>query len=387
MIPARVVVAVGLSQLMSWGISFYAIGVVGGRIARELGWPMTLVQGGFSTALVVMGLASAPVGRLIDRCGGRRVMTAGAVLLAAGCAALSRTAEPAGYLAAWAVMGLAMRMTLYEAAFAALARAGGAAAARPIAGVTLLGGLASTVFWPLGQALAEALGWRDTLLVYAGVALLTVPLHAAIPDRRPDPALPGAAGPAPRARSRPERGLAAVLVATALTLVVFLATGLSAHLLGILGGLGAAPGVAVVLASLWGVGQVAARVCQVSLRAPLDPMTLGVVAASALPAACLAGLASGASIAAGAAFVLAYGAGNGLMTIVRGTWPLVLFDRSAYGAVAGWLSAPGFIAAASAPVAYALLIGAAGPAAALLVSALLGALVLACAVALRVRFP
>ena len=108
----------------------------------------------------------------------------GSVLCAIGCVGLAMAQTVVAYYAAWICLGLAMRATLYDAAFAALVRIGGPEARRPIAQVTLLGGLASTCFWPIGHLLAEAFGWRGALLVYSGFALLTLPLHLAIPTGR-----------------------------------------------------------------------------------------------------------------------------------------------------------------------------------------------------------
>jgi predicted MFS family arabinose efflux permease len=100
-------------------------------------------------------------------------------------------------------LGIGMRLTLYEAAFAALARIGGPEARRPMSQITLLGGLASTVFWPIGHALGERLGWRGALMAYAALALLTVPLHLTIPGARHDEAAGGPGRPreAPLART------------------------------------------------------------------------------------------------------------------------------------------------------------------------------------------
>ena len=184
MIGRLTVIYLGISQLVCWGISYYLIGVFGDLIVAELGWSRTLVYGGFSMALLVMGLSSPLVGRMIDRFGGGRVMAGGSVLCALGCAGLAVTQTLVAYYAAWICLGLAMRSTLYDAAFAALARIGGPGAGRSIAQITLLGGLASTCFWPIGHFLAEAFGWRGALFAYAGFAILTLPFHLAIPSDR-----------------------------------------------------------------------------------------------------------------------------------------------------------------------------------------------------------
>ncbi|MGO4836448.1 MFS transporter, partial [Rhizobiaceae sp. 2RAB30] len=181
MIARRHIVSLGLSQFICWGTSYYLIGVFGDAIAADLGWSITLVHSGFSGALVVMGLTSGFVGRMIDAHGGRVVMTAGSVLLAIGCVGLGRSYDLFSYNLSWACLGLAMRMTLYEAAFATLAGLGGRSARRPMSQVTLLGGLASTAFWPLGHALEDALGWRGAVSVFGMLALTTAALHWSLP--------------------------------------------------------------------------------------------------------------------------------------------------------------------------------------------------------------
>lgn len=360
------VICLGLSQLTCWGLSYYLIGAFGETMAADLGWRPLLVYGGFSVALVVMGLVSAPVGTLIDRHGGRPVMAAGSLLTAAGCAGLAAAASPAAYLAAWTVLGLAMRMTLYDAAFAALARIGGPGARRAMSQITLFGGLASTAFWPIGRMLIEGLGWRGALLAYAGIALLTLPLHLAIPRSRHahSPALARDREARP-ATGGDGRAVSAVLYAAVVTLVAFLNSAMSAHMIGLLGGLGMSAAAAVWVASLRGIGQSSARLAEVLFGRRLDPLVLNLLATLLLPAGFVAGLGSGSWLAAAVAFAVLYGAGNGLCTITRGTLPLMLFDPAAYGSVVGRLLVPSFLLSASAPFAYALVIEQFGDAAAL----------------------
>jgi MFS family permease len=387
LIARRTVVCLGLSQLVCWGISYYLIGAFGELIAADLGWSPSLVHGGFSAALVVMGLSSPLVGRAIDRHGGRAVMTAGSIAAALGCAGLALAQNVWVYYAAWLCLGLAMRMTLYDAAFAALARIAGAAAKRPISQITLLGGLASTVFWPIGHTLAAYAGWRGAVLAYAGFALLTIPLHLALPRGRaaPSPEAPPERPPAPAPRGR-GRLLAGSLYALIVALTSFLNSGMSAHMIAMLAGLGMAAGLAVWIATLRGIGQSSARLCEVLSGSRLHPLTLSVLATALLPVAFLAGLLGGHFLAAAIAFAFLYGAGNGLATIIRGTLPLVLFAPGAYGALVGRLLAPSFILAALAPVAYALVIEHFGDLAAFTLSAAIAAIILAAAITLRLRF-
>jgi MFS family permease len=388
LIARRTILCLGLSQLVSWGISYYLIGGFGELIVADLGWSRDIVYGGFSAALLTMGLMSPVVGRLIDRHGGRRVMVAGSILNAAGCVGIACSDGLPLYYGAWLCLGLAMRLTLYDAAFATLARIGGLHAKRPMAQITLLGGLASTVFWPFGHLLAESVGWRGALLAYAFIALMTVPLHLAIPEGR------GAdRGPAktrtehrPLATASRDRVIAGSLYAVITTLTNFLNSGMSAHMIGILAGLGIAASASVWIATLRGVGQSSARLCEILFGGRIDPLALNVLAALLLPLSFAAGLFSGQLAGAALAFALVYGAGNGLMTITRGTLPLALFDHRTYGAFVGRLLAPSFVLSATAPVVYAFVIERFGEGAALQLSIALASIILAAAIILARRF-
>lgn len=388
-VPARVVWALGMSQLVCWGVSYYLVGLFGEAMAADLGQGLPAIHGGFTLALVVMGLVSSAVGRAIDRRGGRAVMVAGSLLMAAGCVGLALAHGLVVYYASWVLLGLAMRMALYDAAFAALARIGGRAARRPISQITLLGGLASSVMWLVGQFVAEELGWRGALLVYALLALATVPLHLLIPpDRFVEPvpdAAPAVQAPAAPA-APPSSTLAAVLYALIVALSGMLNSGLSAHMIGMLAGLGMAPALAVWVSTLRGVGQSAARLAEIQFGRRLSAFGLAILATGLIVPCFLFPVAFGAAPAAGIAFALLFGAGNGLVTIVRGALPLVLFDPARYGQTVGRLITPGFFVSALAPLVYALVIERFGDAAALWLSFLLAAGALAAALVLALRF-
>lgn len=219
-------------------------------------------------------------------------------------------------------------------------------AARPVAQVTLLGGLASTVFWPLGHLLAETCGWRGGLLAYAGLALAAAPLCLTIPSGpAPTPAALGAAGRG----ADPVRPAAAFGFAVLVAASAFLSSGLSAHLIGLLGALGLPVAAAVGLAALPGVGQSGARLAKTLAGHRIGPLGLGVLASGVLLAGMIAGLAVAGPGAIALIFVLAYGAGNGVLTVVRGAQPMVLFPLASYAEISGRLVAPSFLAAAFAP--------------------------------------
>ncbi len=379
-ITPRLVWLLGVSQLLCWGISYYLIAIFGNPMAADLGMSLPVAFGGFTAALLVMGMVSGSVGRAIDRWGGRPVMVAGSLLTAVGCLGLASSTGLVSYYASWLVLGLAMRASLYEAAFAALARLGGPQARRPIAQITLLGGLASTVLWPVGQAMADAWGWRGALVAYAVIALLTIPLHAAIPSDR-YVREPGPAGATPSGTADPQRRswVAPVFYMVMTTVVGVLTSAMSAHMIGILVGLGAAPAAAVWISTIRGLGQSSARLCEVLFGARLHPASLALLSCGLLLPGFLVGLWSGEAVAAGVAFSLLFGAGAGLGTIVRGTLPLVLFDPLSYGRTVGRLLMPSFYAAALAPMGYAVIIERAGESAALLISGVLALVAVAAA--------
>jgi MFS family permease len=381
-IRRRVVLSLGLAQLVSWGVTYYVVGVFGDLIAEELRWSRALVHGGYSLALLAMGIASPIAGRLIDRHGGRRVMAAGSVLAAAGCAGLALAHSVVVYYAAWGLLGIAMRCTLYDAAFATLARIGGPAASRSMSQITLLGGLASSAFWPIGQLLAGALGWRGAVIVYAGLALLTLPLHLALPQQRyREPAKRS-----PPATVAGDRLIAGGLYAMIVALTGVLSSGMSAHMIGILVGLGLAAPVAVWVAALRGVAQSVARLADVLLGGRVHPLNLNLFATLLLVVCFAPGPWNGHLMMLAIGFAALYGAGNGLATITRGTVPLVLFGHSGYGGQVGRLLIPSFLLSAAAPLGYAYLLDEFGERPTLWFSALLGAVMLTAAATLRVRY-
>jgi hypothetical protein len=380
MIGTGTVLLLSLSQFLCWGIGYYMIGVFGPAIAMETGWTLSVVYGGFSGALIVMGLSSGPVGRMIDRYGGRPVMVMGSAMLAVGFCSLALSRSLAAYGASWLLLGLALRMTLYEAAFATLAHLAGRAARKPISRITLLGGLASSAFWPFGDLLVSEIGWRNGLFVYAALAFVSMVLHWFIPSISKRPQNAGGEHVV-REKSRPNLRAAALLFALMNTLSAFLNSGLSAHMVAIIGGFGLAAGVAVGVSSLRGVGQSLARLGEIAAGGRVDSFVLGVIAAAAL--ACSIGVAFAEGMIAAIVFTFVYGIGIGLFTIVRGIQPLELFDPLDYGRLSGWMLMPGFIASAFAPVVYAGVIESKGQEAAIILSLVLALGTLGCAIAMR----
>lgn len=387
MIATRAVVCLGLTQLVNWGVTFYLIGAFGPAMTADLGWNAAVVHGGFSAAIVTMALMSPLAGRAVDTWGGHRVMPAGVLVAAAGCVLLAAAHTLPSYYAAWLLLGVGMRLCLYDAAFASLARVAGPTARRAMSQITLFGGLASTVMWPAGHALSGWLGWRGAVLVYAALAVATLPLYLTLPRHRyAAPAAVANHAGAGLTRNASDRRVAGTLYAVIAMLTNFLAAGNAAHLIALMIGMGVASSAAASVAALWGLGQFAARMADVTLGARLHPLTLTWGVTALMPLCFVLACLSDGNLYAIAAYALLYGACNGLLTITRGTLPLALFDFRSYGSLVGALLIPSFLLTATAPVAYAFLIETQGARAAMAMSAALASAIAAAAFLLRRRF-
>lgn len=343
----RVIGAVGLGQLLAWGSSYYLLAIVARPMAATLGLPPVWVYGCFSAALLVAALLGPWSGARIDRHGGRRVLLASNVLFALALSLLALAQGPYSLLLGWIVMGVAMPMGLYDAAFSTVVALYGAQARRAIVGVTLVAGFASTVSWPLTAAIEAHLGWRAACAVWAALHLTVgMGLHAGlVPRAARGPALhTEEAGESPPPASRRTLWtLAGVFTASG-----FAFAAMAAHLPRLLEAAGCRPALAVAAASLVGVAQVAARVAEAGWLTRLHPLTTARLCTALHPV----GAVLLAVFGAPAAFVFTalHGAGMGLMTIVKGTLPLALFGAAGFGRRAGLLEAPSRIVQALTPM-------------------------------------
>jgi Major Facilitator Superfamily len=342
----------GVTEILAWGTIFYPPVLTVPLIAQERGWSMTFAMGGFSLALLTAGLVSPRVGMLIDRHGGHRVMSIGSLLAALGLALIVYADHPAAYLAVWMLLGVATAATLYDPAFATLGRIFGIAARRPITALTLAGGFASTVSWPVTHLLLNAVGWRGTYLVYAAVlALVAAPLHAfALPRTRTDAAARSDQPAQAPITVLPPTGWPFLLVAAAFAAYAFVPSGLSAHLLAIFARAGIDAATVVAIGALFGPAQVAARICELMVARRIHPLFVARFAVAMLLAAFALLALFGLSVATAAAFAVMFGMANGLLTIARGAVPLALFGAAGYGHLMGRIGGPYLVMQAIAPL-------------------------------------
>jgi MFS family permease len=348
----------GVAQIVSWGSSYYLLAVLAGPISADTGWPAPWVVAGGSVGLLASGLAGPLVGRLITNHGGRPTMAFGSVLMAAGLLAVGAAPNLTAYLLGWAVLGLGMGAGLYDAAFSTLGRIFGGSARRAIAGVTLFGGFASTICWPLSALAVEHLGWRGACFAYAAAqAFVMAPMLLALLPREARKA-PTDAPRGPQAVASVDAGRGAFWLLAAILMVNgAVQTAISVHLLTMLQAQGLSLAAAVAIGALIGPGQVAARIMEIVFGARLHP-TVTLLGAAALVGLGMALLVLGPSLASVA--ILLYAAGNGVWSIARGTVPLALFGADRFALIMGRLAAPNLMVQAAAPFAAGLLISAMG---------------------------
>jgi MFS family permease len=348
--PARThatVTALGVAQTVAWASTYYLPAVLAVPMAEDLGVSPVWVFAAFSMAMALSAIVGPAAGRRIDRRGGRAVLSATSLVFAGGLALMAASPSIELLFLAWAIVGIGMGAGLYEAAFAALARIYGAAARRPITGITLIAGFASTVGWPLSALMLDAWGWRGACLGWAALHLaVALPLNLILPAAGPPPAPASSeAPPAPPASAPP---FAMPLLAFVFATTWFISTAMAAHLPGLLVGAGASPATAVLAGALIGPAQVAARLLEFGMLRRFHPLVSARLAAAAHPLAAVLLVAVGGQAAC--VFALLHGAGNGILTIAKGTLPLAIFGASGYGQRLGWLGAPARILQAGAPV-------------------------------------
>jgi MFS family permease len=357
-----VVPALGVTQILAWGSSYYLPAVLAAPIAAETGWPLAWVVGGLSIGLLTAGLVSPRVGGLIERHGGRNVLAASAALLAAGHLGLALAWSLPAYVLAWVAMGLGMGAGLYDAGFATLGRIYGVRARGPITTLTLFGGLASTVCWPLSALLVAHLGWRGACVTYAVVQLaLALPLYRLVLPRRPPLPIAAPAGLAssgsPATIARRRRPLL-LLLAGSVTVSTMISGVVSVHLLTMLQARDLPLAAAVALGAIVGPAQVAARAVVMAIGRYHHPVWT-MADSAALVAAGLGVLWAGLPwLALG---LILYGAGIGIESIARGTVPLALFGAGGYAALMGRLAMPAMLAQALSLWSAALLLEWLGP--------------------------
>ncbi|GAB3084527.1 MFS transporter [Bordetella muralis] len=344
----------GTAQTLAWASSYYLPAMLADPMARDLGVSAPTVYAAFSIAMVASALVGPWAGQAIDRRGGRIVLVSTSLLFALGLGMLGAAQGLWLMVAAWLVIGVAMGSGLYEAAFSSLVHLYGHHARGAITGITLIAGFASTVGWPLSAWMEAQFGWRGACYGWAVMHLLIgLPLNAWLPNA------PAVAKPANLnakdaehidASPTPEVGqqrYATFLLAFVFAATWFISTAMATHLPRMLEAAGTTLSAAVAVGALIGPAQVAGRLLEFGLLRQVHPLLSARLAALAHPAGVAVLLTGGPVMAP--LFAILHGAGNGILTIAKGTLPLALFGPQGYGARQGWLMMPARVAQALAP--------------------------------------
>lgn len=366
------VAALGTAQTLAWASTYYLPAILAAPMARELGLSEPTVFAAFSTALVVSAFVGPRAGAAIDRRGGRPVLMLTSIVFALGLAGLGVAQDVVGLFAAWVVLGIGMGSGLYEAAFASLVRLYGKGARNSITGITLIAGFASTVGWPLSAVLEAEFGWRAACFTWAALHLvLGLPLNLLLPKVGTPPSIDAplleAAAPV---STEPASLLPTMVLSFVFAATWFISTSMAAHLPRLMQASGTTAATAILVGSLIGPSQVAARLLEFGLLRRIHPLLSARVAAALHPLG--AGVLLVGGPVAAPLFGMLHGAGNGILTIAKGTLPLVIFGPQGYGHRQGLLMVPARIAQALAPWLFGLALDSWG-AGAILLSAGIGA--------------
>ncbi|MEJ5992132.1 MFS transporter [Ramlibacter sp. PS3R-8] len=346
---SALVLWLSLAQLITWGSVFYTFALLLEPVERELGLTRAQSSLAFSLALLAEGLCAYPVGRWIDRGHERAVMTGGSLLVALGLVLHAFVHSTAAFYATWILLGAALAGTLYAPVFAVVTRRYPADFRRAIITITFLGGLASSVFIPLSAALIQGGGWRNAVLVLAAVhLLLCVPIHARCLRGAPGPSAPAAPGehsPASLLRSAPF-----LLIGVFVIGMMGITAAIPPHLISLLREAGLHEAWVIAIPATIGVVQVLGRLLLYFFEHRFDLHLANRLIPVLIPLSLAALIAGAASPLAGVLFVVLYGLGNGMLTIVKGTAIAQYVNRDHVASLNGALGIPTAIARALAPV-------------------------------------
>jgi Major Facilitator Superfamily len=359
--PAVAIWCLGLTQIIGYGTLYYGFSILAPSMAREFGWPEQWVFGALSASLVAGGLIAPTAGRWADRFGAGRVMAFGSVAAAFTLLTCAFAPERFSFVAALILMEIVSSFVLYSTAFTAIVQLSGRNAQRSITHLTLIAGFASTLFWPLTAALHEYLSWREVYLVFAGLNLvICAPIHAWLAWGVGNvggvtPVSVGAGEVSQSTAPLDVRGQSRLflLMLVGFAIEGFVLSSIWVHMVPLTAALGLGSA-GLYVTTLFGPAQVASRLINMLCGGRLPQRWLAVIASTLLPLGLVALVATTPWVPGAILFVILFGLGSGLTSIVGGTLPLELFGRQGYGARLGWVTAARQFSSAFAPFALAL---------------------------------
>ncbi|GAA1811289.1 MFS transporter [Planosporangium flavigriseum] len=356
----RLVAALAITQTIGYGTLYYAFAVFLTPLAADLHTTATAVTGAFTASVLIGAILAVPVGRWLDRHGGRILMTAGSAAGAVLLVALAHVHHLWQLYAVQVGLGAASAASLYEAAFAVIiAWFTPDRRSNALLALTVVAGFASTVFLPLTGWLVNAHGWRAALLVLAAIQAVTVPLHALVVPRsaRSHDGVcthrPAGDGAGAVRTALADRGF--WLLAAGFTAHTAAISALTVHLVAALTAWGHPPAFAATIAGLLGVLSVTGRLVTTGLQRRYRTTTVTATIFAVQAVAALALPVVGASVAGATGAVIGFGIGFGVATIAKPVLLAERYDTGRYATLAGVLVVPMTLAKAGAPLAAAAL--------------------------------
>jgi len=348
--------ALGVTQIIGYGTLYYSFSILAPGMAKDLGITLGHVFGVFSASLFVGGLSAPMIGKQMDRMGAATILTVGSLLSALTLVLCAWSPSVAVFAISIILVEVSSGMVQYQAAFASLVESDPKTASRSITYLTLIGGFASTIFWPISAVLMGYLTWREIYVAFAALNLFVcMPLHFWIMRKGKAANANGLT----RERERvigaipPEgRRGAMIVVSAAFAILGFTLASILAHMVPMLGNLGLGTA-AVVIGSLFGPAQVLSRLINMIFRTRLSPPALAVISAALMVIGIVILGLSGSWLPGAVAFAICLGLGSGINSIAQGSLPLYLFGSDGYGAITGKMAAARLAMGAAAPFVFA----------------------------------
>ena len=344
----RAIIGLGFTQIIGYGTTYYLLGLMGGLMLDDLGLSKAALLAGVSLTLLTSAVFGPAAGRWQDRLGSRVPMALGSILMGIGLLILSQARDATLYFIGWGIIAIGSPTSLYTASFTALARMAGRNARRAIVMLTLIGGLASSIVWPVTAWMMTVMDWRSIVLIFAALNLLfCAPVHAILLDgEKPILDADGTPEALPAGLATGAQARAFLLLTTMLATLSIVGNAWSMLAFPVLSGLGYEFGTAVLVASLVGVFQVLGRIGELTSSGRHSPLRTAEISNLLFCVAFVALLMWQGALMAGVVFAAAYGAANGLNTIVKGTLTLAIFGSHGYGERLGKVTLiPGLTAA------------------------------------------
>lgn len=358
-LPIAAIIGLGLTQNIGYGTLYYSFSILAPFMARDYSVSNKWVFAALSVALLIGGLLAPWLGRIIDRHGAGRVMTAGSLLAATALILCSLSPNALAFAGALTVVEIAANLVQYGAAFALLVQLSPKVAQRSITYLTLIAGFASTIFWPITASLQQWLTWQQIYLLFAILHLvICAPIHFMLAQTlannarkrtKNDVVTKAQEGSLPKDLLKK----AVLLLLIAFSLQSLISAAILVHMVPILSALGLA-GSAAFIAAIFGPSQVASRLINMLGGKNLVPLKLAIISASLMMLALISLILGAPYVTSAIIFACLFGFGNGLFSIISGTLPLSLFGSEGYGAMQGKIMSARLIVSATAPFAMAL---------------------------------